>query len=142
MRQHLTPLLGSRRQFSTTLVLLGDADRLDCFGFVSRQGATQSRQAKRHATGVVTLTRAMTLGDPKERFDCIRTDRHPNIVESQCRGRLKLVPEVGVKLATHCGRGYLGDEIDRKSTRLNSSHVRISYAVFCLKTKKHTSELH
>src|SRR5690554_7071788 len=29
--------------------------------------------------------------------------------------------------------------IDRKSTRLNSSHVRISYAVFCLKkkTKKH-----
>src|SRR3989442_7625879 len=25
---------------------------------------------------------------------------------------------------------------DRKSTRLNSSHVRISYAVFCLKTKK------
>src|SRR3989442_4469398 len=28
---------------------------------------------------------------------------------------------------------------DRKSTRLNSSHVRISYAVFCLKKKKHTS---
>src|SRR3989442_6309487 len=25
---------------------------------------------------------------------------------------------------------------DRKSTRLNSSHVRISYAVFCLKKKK------
>src|SRR3989442_1161924 len=29
--------------------------------------------------------------------------------------------------------------IDRKSTRLNSSHVRISYAVFCLKKKKHTT---
>src|SRR6266403_2498856 len=28
------------------------------------------------------------------------------------------------------------DEIDRKSTRLNSSHVEISYAVFCLKKKK------
>src|SRR5690554_7240058 len=28
------------------------------------------------------------------------------------------------------------DNIDRKSTRLNSSHVRISYAVFCLKKKK------
>src|SRR5690554_5029250 len=26
--------------------------------------------------------------------------------------------------------------VDRKSTRLNSSHVRISYAVFCLKKKK------
>src|SRR5574342_716488 len=29
-----------------------------------------------------------------------------------------------------------GREIDRKSTRLNSSHHRISYAVFCLKKKK------
>src|SRR5690349_22762220 len=29
--------------------------------------------------------------------------------------------------------------IDRKSTRLNSSHVEISYAVFCLKKKKSTS---
>src|SRR5436305_5617774 len=28
---------------------------------------------------------------------------------------------------------------DRKSTRLNSSHVRISYAVFCLKKKKKQS---
>src|SRR5690606_1900695 len=27
-------------------------------------------------------------------------------------------------------------DIDRKSTRLNSSHVKISYAVFCLKKKK------
>src|SRR3989442_7859450 len=31
-------------------------------------------------------------------------------------------------------------QIDRKSTRLNSSHVRISYAVFCLK-KKHPIRL-
>src|ERR1039458_10772450 len=30
-----------------------------------------------------------------------------------------------------------GDDIDRKSPRLNSSHLGISYAVFCLK-KKHT----
>src|SRR5690554_2097168 len=30
----------------------------------------------------------------------------------------------------------LAREADRKSTRLNSSHVRISYAVFCLKKKK------
>src|SRR5690554_1340735 len=30
----------------------------------------------------------------------------------------------------------LSGEADRKSTRLNSSHVRISYAVFCLKKKK------
>src|SRR2546430_11782908 len=30
------------------------------------------------------------------------------------------------------------DYIDRKSTRLNSSHSQISYAVFCLKKKKQT----
>src|SRR2546430_3987413 len=30
----------------------------------------------------------------------------------------------------------LGGQIDRKSTRLNSSHSQISYAVFCLKKKK------
>src|SRR3712207_8817451 len=29
---------------------------------------------------------------------------------------------------------------DRKSTRLNSSHANISYAVFCLKKKKNTNE--
>src|SRR5207249_8351802 len=29
---------------------------------------------------------------------------------------------------------------DRKSTRLNSSHVSISYAVFCLKKKKHKTK--
>src|SRR5207249_10269591 len=32
-------------------------------------------------------------------------------------------------------------EGDRKSTRLNSSHVSISYAVFCLKKKKHIQTL-
>src|SRR2546430_6495397 len=31
---------------------------------------------------------------------------------------------------------------DRKSTRLNSSHSQISYAVFCLKKKKKTNEQH
>src|SRR5690606_40962333 len=32
-------------------------------------------------------------------------------------------------------------QLDRKSTRLNSSHVKISYAVFCLKKKKCKSSL-
>src|SRR5690606_41009118 len=31
------------------------------------------------------------------------------------------------------------ETLDRKSTRLNSSHVKISYAVFCLKKKKDTA---
>src|SRR5690349_23964361 len=34
----------------------------------------------------------------------------------------------------------LSDTPDRKSTRLNSSHVEISYAVFCLKKKKQKNQ--
>src|SRR5688500_19873176 len=34
----------------------------------------------------------------------------------------------------------LGSTLDRKSTRLNSSHLVISYAVFCLKKKKDNSD--
>src|SRR5688572_31462692 len=34
------------------------------------------------------------------------------------------------------GRAVVSTEADRKSTRLNSSHSQISYAVFCLKKKK------
>src|SRR2546430_13719535 len=36
-----------------------------------------------------------------------------------------------------CGRWFQ----DRKSTRLNSSHSQISYAVFCLKKKIHRAEI-
>src|SRR5256885_11864781 len=35
-----------------------------------------------------------------------------------------------------------GQLLDRKSTRLNSSHLVISYAVFCLKKKKFLSRTH
>src|SRR5690349_23763911 len=52
---------------------------------------------------------------------------------------------VGVQLDQSAGLDLAGKEVelligfpgtDRKSTRLNSSHVEISYAVFCLKKKK------
>src|SRR5690606_41354697 len=42
---------------------------------------------------------------------------------------------VGQRAPHHLARVHLG-AVDRKSTRLNSSHVKISYAVFCLKKKK------
>src|SRR5207249_8997398 len=38
--------------------------------------------------------------------------------------------------ATPIDLAQRGEPVDRKSTRLNSSHVSISYAVFCLKKKK------
>src|SRR5256885_12294867 len=37
---------------------------------------------------------------------------------------------------------YLAQAGDRKSTRLNSSHLVISYAVFCLKTKNTFANVH
>src|SRR3712207_7106517 len=45
-----------------------------------------------------------------------------------------VVPDVG-----HAPHGYA---LDRKSTRLNSSHANISYAVFCLKKKKQKTSSH
>src|SRR5690625_6738160 len=42
----------------------------------------------------------------------------------------------GTMIVVENGRDFIGKQIDRKSTRLNSSHVAISYAVFCLKKKK------
>src|SRR5690606_41930472 len=53
-------------------------------------------------------------------------------------------PPAGRSVASRpAARGYRGAAAapphrrqDRKSTRLNSSHVKISYAVFCLKKKK------
>src|SRR5690554_5183839 len=45
----------------------------------------------------------------------------------------------GAEQVTITYSGILPD-LDRKSTRLNSSHVRISYAVFCLKKKTKTNQ--
>src|SRR5690348_18036333 len=73
-----------------------------------------------------------------------------NVVERARAGQRPL-DAVGVGRCTHAGVKSVKDqvslsqgpfhdgaakEIDRKSTRLNSSHPSISYAVFCLKKKK------
>src|SRR5258708_25655122 len=46
---------------------------------------------------------------------------------------------VGAVLAVGEEHGAARRHLDRKSTRLNSSHQIISYAVFCLKKKKQTT---
>src|SRR5690606_40263136 len=46
---------------------------------------------------------------------------------------LRLTPDEAVALVV--ALRMLAETPDRKSTRLNSSHVKISYAVFCLKKK-------
>src|SRR5690606_5839591 len=49
-------------------------------------------------------------------------------------------PEEDIDWADLSPSGSL--KLDRKSTRLNSSHVKISYAVFCLKKKKNKKQHH
>src|SRR5258707_7491639 len=45
------------------------------------------------------------------------------------------------RLRHRAGPHHAGGAADRKSTRLNSSHANISYAVFCLKKKKKRYEI-
>src|SRR5438477_1735234 len=65
-------------------------------------------------------------------FDALDTDTGELI-----RGRIDATPSaVECWAARFKGRGVHVALEDRKSTRLNSSHMSISYAVFCLKKKK------
>src|SRR5258707_1618498 len=66
-----------------------------------------------------------------------------------CGGTLSSPPEVSPSQPAGGSRGAIRQPVglekppaamrDRKSTRLNSSHANISYAVFCLKKKKRNS---
>src|SRR3712207_7324822 len=60
-------------------------------------------------------------------------DRHPATL---LREDGALGAEIAQELHGVRRRALLGRRGDRKSTRLNSSHANISYAVFCLKKKK------
>src|SRR5438552_14614475 len=64
-----------------------------------------------------TLFRSHALVAAAQGFDVRRADRRP----------------------LHRDPDHHGHRVDRKSTRLNSSHQIISYAVFCLKKKKDTN---
>src|SRR5437879_6983964 len=67
-------------------------------------------------------------------------------------GRLHVAVDHPLRVGVRQGVSQLADDLgglarrestgDRKSTRLNSSHRCISYAVFCLKKKKKTTKNH
>src|SRR3712207_7600669 len=59
----------------------------------------------------------------------------PQIHPEQVRG-LTIHLHGGCRLPPASPALPTGSQVDRKSTRLNSSHANISYAVFCLKKKK------
>src|SRR2546429_3431185 len=81
--------------------------------------------------GTITTTRGHRLGDFSSAVSsctCQKFPRAKNRYSQLAKGMA--ASRVGVR-----GTRYL----DRKSTRLNSSHGYISYAVFCLKKKKKAS---
>src|SRR5690606_41708635 len=61
----------------------------------------------------------------------LQLDRHLRELVEEQRAAVRALEETG--MPTH--RAREAAFLDRKSTRLNSSHVKISYAVFCLKKK-------
>src|SRR5436305_11739152 len=64
-----------------------------------------------------------------------RSGIHPALVEPGEDGHHRCAEEAVLQPAPDEGQARRRLKKDRKSTRLNSSHVRISYAVFCLKKK-------
>src|SRR5690606_40972202 len=74
-----------------------------------------------------------------ERWGASSSGPRRGVVETAPTGAGEAVSEVqrGPAAGRLPGLGARGHRVlDRKSTRLNSSHVKISYAVFCLKKKK------
>src|SRR5262245_64905329 len=98
-------------------------------GARSRPG--QAFAGKRRRAFELVLTRhelaAQELADGRFRYR-LDEDVAPRPLEiGEPRGAAELIELLGLDHATPL------DEGDRKSTRLNSSHLGISYAVFCLK---------
>src|SRR5207249_8792879 len=80
---------------------------------------TVLQETTRSQTGVMTIAPGADAG-PEERHEA---DQIIYVVEG----------EAAVRVGEKEHRARAGSLVDRKSTRLNSSHVSISYAVFCLK---------
>src|SRR5690625_5706700 len=82
------------------------------------------------------------LTDPEHSKWYISRFRNKAEIGEDLAGEARLVDAMVERksriLDAGCGTGRTGGYLaaDRKSTRLNSSHVAISYAVFCLKKKK------
>src|SRR3712207_8505746 len=67
--------------------------------------------------------------------------RDDRLVEEQAFNGGLAVKDAPQVLGREVLRERVRTEADRKSTRLNSSHANISYAVFCLKKKKAAKRL-
>src|SRR5258707_7758861 len=125
----------------------------------SHQARTIADLAERHARGVADITVRQNF-----QFHWVTIESLPEVLETLWRVGLSTTgacgdvvrnitgcPLAGFDAYEYCDASPLATELngqlggnsefynlDRKSTRLNSSHANISYAVFCLKKKKTT----
>src|SRR3712207_7907449 len=105
-----------------------------CF-FFNNTATTEIYTLSLHDALPILLAAGHRLARRHEQLRAVVEDREADVdvVEEHVRRRvvadvLNLVPDAEARLADA--------GLDRKSTRLNSSHANISYAVFCLKKKK------
>src|SRR5690625_6149232 len=80
------------------------------------------------------------LSELVERIEGAETVFYETTIDDPGQGQAEQALREGADLVMAAGGDGTVRMVDRKSTRLNSSHVAISYAVFCLKKKKEKRE--
>src|SRR5690625_276897 len=106
------------------------------FFAVSRRRASTASSTSDAGTWTVTRRSIWEVVSTETCMDDPLTDLSVLGKREYKRAILRTQPQTG-KLCVSVRALHFGLQ-DRKSTRLNSSHVAISYAVFCLKKKKNT----
>src|SRR5438874_8765800 len=95
------------------------------------------------ASRLSDFVKSLIAIDSKPPFHLPRRKRQPRgsdeTLDKVFQGLLKEANRELASLLRDVHSGPDTDLLDRKSTRLNSSHVEISYAVFCLKKKNEAS---
>src|SRR5690625_6135488 len=114
------PASASSTTAAPTAVLISEA--LSCFLTAPSSSLTAPSPRGAVIGGGTLLPQGIEVTGGDRGADLVDQAHHEALVVDGAQGR---------------GQHLLGPEqVDRKSTRLNSSHVAISYAVFCLKKKK------
>src|SRR3989442_2433915 len=114
--------------------LLGATVMLNRRSFLANASGLAATLAFRHGLFAQLETAPSSLPDQK------LYEKNEDVYWSELRKQF-LIPEDEVYLNNGTVGSSPAPVTDRKSTRLNSSHVRISYAVFCLKKKKKQSSI-
>src|SRR5690606_34148114 len=111
----------AERQMLNVMAQVDFKNKQHTFGLRRKDRRRHLYVVGKTGVGKSTLLANMIINDLKHDEGLAVIDPHGDLVETV----LNYIPRRRLK--------------DRKSTRLNSSHVKISYAVFCLKKKRQTS---